>query len=153
MTPLPLRGRIVGIDYGHKRIGIAVADNEVRIATPLDTYERKNPTLDAAYFQRLAKEEQAILFIVGLPVHTDGRESESSLAARRFGVWLHELTQVPVEYFDERYTSVEAESILGAAELTKKQRKARIDRLAAHILLTNYLESSHPHDPPQGLEG
>ena len=92
-------------------------------------------------------------FVVGLPVHLSGGESRKSVEARAFGQWLNEITGVPVEYFDERYTSAEAEQILGVAELTKKQRKARLDQLAAQIMLTAYLEAGgRGEDMPGGIE-
>ncbi len=135
-------GRLAGIDFGTVRIGIAVTDPERRLASPLENYTRRGESADGAFFKRLAAEERIVRFIVGLPIHLDGRESEKSLEARRFGQWLGELTGVPVEFFDERFTSAEAERYLAAAKLTKKRRKARLDKLAAQILLTAYLDSS-----------
>lgn len=134
-------GRIAGIDYGAVRIGIALADLEVGIAGPYETYTRRGEQQDAAYFRQLVAEERLVRLVVGLPVHLDGNESQKSREARQFGAWLEQITGVPVEYFDERFTSTEAEAILGAAELTKKRRKARVDQLAAQIMLTAYLES------------
>ena len=72
-------------------------------------------------------------------MHLDGRESEKSLEARRFGKWLGDVTGLPVEFFDERFTSLEAEQLLLGAELTKKRRKKRLDMLAAQIMLAAYL--------------
>ena len=89
--------------------------------------------------------------MVGLPVHLDGRESQKSAEARAFGDWLNVVTNVPVEFFDERFTTVEAEHLLGAADLTSKQRKSRRDQLAAQIMLTAYLESRR--SGPSSLEG
>lgn len=134
-------GRIAGIDYGSVRIGIALADLKVGIAGPYETYTRRNQEQDAAYFRQLAAEERLSRLVVGLPVHLDGNESQKSREARQFGGWLEQITGVPVEYFDERFTSTEAEAILGDAQLTKKRRKARVDQLAAQIMLTAYLES------------
>lgn len=91
---------------------------------------------------RLAEEEGITLFVVGLPVHLDGRESQKSLEAREFGRWLAEATGVPVEFFDERFTTSEAEQFLLGAEMTSKRRKKRLDMVAAQILLAAYLESS-----------
>jgi putative Holliday junction resolvase len=146
-------GRIAGIDYGTVRIGIAVSDARQSIASPYENYTRRGAEADAQRFERLAKEEQIQLFVVGLPIHGDGRESQKSQEARRFGAWLQEKSGVPVEFFDERFTSVEAEQHLLAAELTKKRRKARLDMLAAQILLQAYLESkSRGKTEPQGLE-
>ena len=145
--------RIAGIDYGTVRIGVAVADTEVGIAGPYDNYTRRNERLDAEYFRRLVDEEAIGRLVVGLPVHLSGDESQKSTEARAFGQWLGELTGVTVEYFDERFTSAQAEALLGAAELTKKQRKARLDKLAAQIMLTAYLESGgHGDDAPGGIE-
>ncbi len=88
-------------------------------------------------------EEGVTLFVVGLPVHLDGRESPQSIEARQFGAWLAKVTGVPVEFFDERFTTVEAEGHLLAAGLTRKRRKARRDMLAAQIMLAAFLECSH----------
>ena len=79
--------------------------------------------------------------MVGLPVHLDGRESEKSRESREFGGWLEEVTGVPVEFFDERFTSVEAESFLLDSQMTKKRRRARMDMVAAQIMLAAYVES------------
>jgi putative Holliday junction resolvase len=145
--------RIIGIDYGTVRIGIAMADTEVGIASPVANYTRRTTELDAAYFRQLATEERVARFVVGLPVHLDGRESQKSTEARAFGQWLNEATGVAVEFFDERFTSAEANEILGTAKLTKKQRQARRDQLAAQIMLTAYLESGgHGDDAPGGID-
>jgi putative Holliday junction resolvase len=133
--------RIAGIDYGTVRIGIAMADTEVGIASPYENYTRRSVALDAQYFAQLAKQERIGRFVVGLPVHLHGGESQKSTEARNFGKWLAEVSGAPVEYFDERYTTAEADELLGAAKLTKKQRQARRDQLAAQIMLTAYLES------------
>ncbi|MGA2033394.1 MAG: Holliday junction resolvase RuvX [Thermoguttaceae bacterium] len=135
-------GRIAGIDFGTVRIGIAVCDPEGKIASPLESYTRRNAELDARRFRQLALEEKIVRWVVGLPVHLDGRESQKSREARRFGQWLGEQTKVPVEFFDERFTTHDAEQFLLGAELTSKQRKRRIDKLAAQIMLAAYLESS-----------
>jgi len=147
----------VGIDYGTKRIGIAVSDTEQMLASPLENYNRRNAALDAERFQRLAVDEQVLKFVVGLPVHLDGRESPKSIEARAFGTWLAEVTGRPVEYFDERFTTSEAEQYLSAAKFTKKQRQARLDKLAAQIMLTAYLERQRENpaatdEPPRGLD-
>jgi putative Holliday junction resolvase len=86
-------------------------------------------------------------------VHLCGQESQKSIEARAFGNWLWDVTGVPVEYFDERFTTAEADELLGASKLTKKQRQARRDQLAAQIMLTAYLESgARGNDAPGGIE-
>ncbi len=134
--------RIAGIDYGTVRIGIALADTEVAIATPFANYTRRTVELDAAYFRALANEEKIACFVIGLPVHLDGGESQKSSEVRGFGEWLTRVTSVPIRFFDERFTTAEADELLAAAKLTKKQRQAHRDQLAAQIMLTAYLESS-----------
>jgi putative Holliday junction resolvase len=134
-------GRIAGIDFGTVRIGIALSDPGRSIASPYENYTRRGMELDAKRFERLVAEEEVTLLVVGLPLHLDGGESEKSIEARRFGQWLLELTDVPVEFFDERLTSVEAEQLLLEAQMTKKRRKKRTDMVAAQIMLSAYLES------------
>jgi putative Holliday junction resolvase len=147
-----IASRIAGIDYGTVRIGVAVADLEVRIATPYENYTRRGPAADADYFRRLASEERIARFVVGLPVHLDGNESQKSSEARSFGEWLFATTGVPVEFFDERFTSFEAEQHLLAAKLTKKKRKERLDKLAAQIMLSAWLESAAGPKQVRGLD-
>lgn len=135
-----IAGRVAGIDFGTVRIGIAISDPERRIASPLENYTRRGEKEDARRFRRLVEEEAIRLFVVGLPVHLDGRESGKSQEARRFGQWLTETTGVPVQFFDERFTSHQAEETLLAAQMTKKRRKQRLDMLAAQIMLSAFLE-------------
>jgi putative holliday junction resolvase len=136
----PAAGRVAGIDYGDVRIGIAISDPERKIISPLENYTRRGLEADAARFRRLVAEEQVVLFVVGLPIHLDGHESGKSREARRFGEWLGTVTGVPVEFFDERFTSHEAEQLLLAVDMTRKRRKKRMDMLAAQIMLSGYLE-------------
>jgi putative Holliday junction resolvase len=147
-------GRLAGIDFGTVRIGVALTDSRRTLASPYENYRRGDARADAAYFKRLVAEERPVGFVVGLPVHLSGEESQKSIQAREFGAWLSQTTGLPVEYFDERFTSSEAEQFLGAAKLTKKQRKARLDMLAAQIMLTAYLESStRGRSEPGPLDG
>jgi len=149
---MPSSTRIAGIDYGTVRIGIALGDLETGLAGPFETYTRVNMERDAQYFRELATAERIARFVVGLPVHLDGHESQKSREARQFGDWLGTLTGVPIDYFDERFTSAEAERILQEANLTKKRRKARIDQLAAQIMLTAYLEAgAQSQDSPDSI--
>jgi putative Holliday junction resolvase len=145
--------RIAGIDYGTVRIGIATADTSVGIAGPYENYTRRGLMADAHYFRHLATEERIARFVVGLPVHLSGNESQKSLEAREFGKWLAETTGVPVDYFDERFTTSEADQLLGAVKFTKKQKQARRDQLAAQIMLTAYLEAGgRGQDSPGGID-
>jgi putative Holliday junction resolvase len=144
----------MGVDYGDVRVGLALSDPDRKIAFPLTTYERRGRDRDADYFRALVREEQVAALVVGLPVHLSGREGEKAAAARAFGGWLGEMTGLAVAYWDERFTTVEAEAALWAAGLTHKKRKARRDRVAAQILLQAYLDAGCPEGTEAGpLEG
>jgi putative Holliday junction resolvase len=137
----PESGRLAGVDYGHVRLGLAICDPLRRLASPLETYTRCNAKRDAEFFRRLVQQEQLVGFVVGLPVHSSARESQKSREARQFGAWLAEISGKPVCFFDERYTTVEADQLLGAAEVRGRRRKQKRDAVAAQILLTSFLES------------
>lgn len=150
----PAIGRIAAFDYGTVRIGIAVTDPDRRFASPYENYSRRAEAKDAARFKQLVDEERIVGIVVGLPVHTDGNESQKSVEARSFGQWLAACTGRPVKFFDERYTSVFAEELLGQAKMTSKRRKERRDMLAAQILLSAYLESAgQESSSPKALDG
>jgi len=134
-------GRVAGIDYGTVRIGIALSDPGRTIASPHENYTRRGEEADSRRFRRLVAEEQIALFVVGLPVHSDGSESQKSQEARAFGAWLARVTGVEVAYFDERFTSVEAEQHLLDADMTRKGRRRRLDMVAASLMLSAFLES------------
>jgi putative Holliday junction resolvase len=136
--------RLLGVDFGQVRVGVAICDAERKIAFPLTTYERRGPEKDAAYFRKLVGDEAVGGLVVGLPVHLDGREGQKAGEARAFGRWLGETTGLPVVFWDERFTTVEAESALWNAGLTHKKRKARRDRVAAQIQLQAYLDAGCP---------
>jgi len=137
---LPVEGRLAGIDYGTKRIGIAISDAGRRIASPLENYERRLVEDDANHFRNLVKSESIGGFIVGLPIHLSGDESQKSIEARAFGQWLGEVTGLAVCFQDERFSSVGADELLTEGGLTKKKRKQRRDMLAAQIILASFLE-------------
>jgi putative Holliday junction resolvase len=137
---VPITGVLFGIDYGTKRVGIAVSDRDQKFASPLLNHDRQGPAGDERAFRRVVQEYRPVGFVVGLPIHLSGDESEKSREARAFGAWLSSLFNLPHEFQDERFTSHQAEQLLLQAELTKKQRKARMDKLAAQILLQTFLE-------------
>src|SRR5262249_13795109 len=145
---------LLGVDYGSVRIGLAVADPEPPIAFPLATYRRQDPGRDAAYFRRVAAEQGAGRGGGGPPGPPRGRGGPKAAEARALGHWLATATGLPVVFWDERFTTVEAEGHLWAAGLTHKRRKARRDRVAAQILLQSYLDAGCPAEQAPGpLEG
>jgi putative holliday junction resolvase len=137
------RTRLLAIDPGSVRLGLALSDTERRLASPLLTYTRRDPEQDARFLKKIVEEEQVAAIIVGLPIHEDGSEGAQAKLARAFGAWLQQATGVPCVFYDERFTSFEADQSLDQAGLTKKKRKARRDKVAAQILLQTYLEAEH----------
>lgn len=147
----PPLGRVLGIDFGTVRLGLAISDVSRQFASPYENYTRVNVAQDARYLQRVIAQEQIVQIVVGLPVHLSGRESQKSSEVRRFAAWLTKQTGLPVDFVDERFTSVEAEQQLLAANLSRAQRKQRRDKLAAQFLLSAYLE--HGPCDASGLQG
>lgn len=141
LPEIPETGRIAAVDYGTVRIGVAITDPDRILCSPLENYQRRSPAKDAQFFKQLAEQERVVLFVVGLPVHLSGDESQKSHEARQFGKWLFETTGVPVTFYDERFTTSMARDLLQDAGLTKKRRKDRLDKLSAQILLTAFLEN------------
>ena len=137
---VPWRGRLLGIDYGTVRIGVSVSDLFQKLASPLHNYHRVSQTEDQRFFRKQVHEYQVAGFVVGLPLHMNGDESDKSREARGYGKWLHSITQLPVTFQDERLSSAQAEVLLRTEDLTRRQRKARIDKLAAQIVLQTWLD-------------
>lgn len=150
--PFPQEGRLMGLDFGTKRLGIAVSTPEQSIASPLENYDRRSPNLDAKHLRELATDYRIAGLVVGLPVHMSGDEGGLAKSAREFGNWLAEETKLPLRFWDERYTSAIAEEILQSASLTKKQRKARKDKLAAYVLLQSFLDTEDREQKPQAMD-
>lgn len=141
MPKFASKGRLAGVDFGTVRIGVAISDPGQTISSPLETYNRRTIELDAKYFKELASSEELVGFVVGLPVHMSGDASEKSKEAIAFGEWLYQATEVPVAWIDERYTTAMAREMLNQSSLSGKKRKAQLDKLAAQILLSAYLDS------------
>jgi putative Holliday junction resolvase len=137
-------GRVLGLDFGTRRVGAAVSDPRRSIATPLEVYERRGPERDARHYQDVVQEHEVDRIVVGLPLHTSGREGTSAAQARAWGGWLAEATGRAVVFVDERYTTFEAEDALIAAGLRRRKRRGLRDMLAARILLQAYLDAGCP---------
>lgn len=149
----PDSGRLAGVDYGTVRIGVALCDPSRTWTSPLETYTRKGPEQDRQYFLRITKENQIGGWVLGLPIHCDGRESVKSKEVREFAKWLRDETDRPVRFIDERYTTALANRMLRDLELTHKQRKKQLDKIAVHIILESYLDSTkQPYFEPLPLE-
>ena len=137
--------RILGIDYGERRIGLAISDPSGTIAQPLPTLlRRRGKRAPVTEIARIAMEHGAEAVVVGLPLDLAGDESAWSGEVREFGSKLALRAGVPVEYIDERLTSVMAERAVRSLGLKRSQReqKERIDAMAAVLILQSYLDRS-----------
>ena len=144
---VPTAGRLLGVDFGTKRLGFAVCNAEQTIASPVENYTRQTPDIDAKCVLRLISEYRIVGLVVGLPVHLSGQESQKSRESRAFGSWLQQVTKLPVVYTDERYSSSFAEDHLMSMSFTKKKRKARLDMLAAQVILQGFIEGHRNAEP------
>ena len=147
--------RVMALDYGRTKIGVAIADTEGRIAQPYDTLERINRNEDLRRLRELAGELRVRQIVVGLPLRLDGTSGEIAEEAKRFAQRVRKQIGVPVEMVDERLTSWEAERILEeelgrrivhgeSARGRKKPAKAvdgkyTVDAVAAMVILREYL--------------
>lgn len=148
---VPREGRLLGLDYGTKRLGIAISDMDQKLAGPLETHNRCGPQGDARRLKQIVTENHIVGIVVGLPVHMSGDEGGKAKEARAFGQWVAEVTQVPLQYWDERFTTATAEARLMQADLSKKKFKAKLDKVAAQVLLQAFLDAKDRSLPPQAL--
>ena len=132
-------GRILALDPGERRVGIAVSDATGIIAQGLDTFDRRMDGDLVAHLKRLAHEYDVTHIIVGNPISLSGREGEASALARRLADQIREGVGLPVELWDERLSSTEAHRVLAGSGAGKKA----VDRVAAVIILQGYLDA-HP---------
>ncbi len=132
----------MALDVGDVRIGIAVSDPMGIIANPLETYTRRGDlSRDAQYIVELAKTKEVSLFISGLPLGLNGQENDQTRKTREFIEAIKNLTDIEVKYLDERFTTLSAERVLIQGNVRRENRKKVIDKVAATIILQNYLDS------------
>ncbi len=140
----PVYSRVMALDVGSKRIGVAVSDPLGITAQGLDTIQRQNKRRDLeALGQVLAKYEVREI-VVGLPLRLSGAEGTQSEKMRRFAEDLHAHFGVTVHLWDERWTSTEANRLLRETDLSIKKRGQAVDRMAAILILQSWMEA-HPH--------
>ncbi len=140
---LPDWGRLLAIDYGSRRLGLAVSTPERTMASPLCNYTRQTPATDAAMLRANVEDYSIVGIVVGLPLHMGGEEGTQAHRARQFGGWVKKVLQLPVTFWDERCSSATADTLMFAAELGSSQRKAKRDMLAAQVILQSYLNAHH----------
>jgi putative Holliday junction resolvase len=142
--------RILALDYGTKRIGVALSDELGWTAQPLETFERRTLDRDIAHVAALVNTHEVGEVVLGFPLQLDGREGPAVTAMRDFASRLEQGLPVPLVLWDERLTTKAAEDLLIAADVSRKKRKGTVDRVAAAILLQSYLASRESGEHPVG---
>lgn len=140
--------RILALDYGTKRIGVALSDELGWTAQPLETFERRTLDRDVAHIASLVQAHAVGEVVLGFPLQLDGREGPAIEAMRNFAAQLEQGLPVPLVLWDERLTTKAAEDLLIAADVSRKKRKGAVDRVAAAILLQSYLASREQQSRP-----
>ena len=138
-------GRILALDLGKRRIGLAISDELGITAQGLNTQQRTNLREDMAQLASLITEKNVGLILMGNPIHMSGSEGRQAEYTRDFAERLKEKTGLPIVYWDERLTSVEAGRVLRDSGISIEKRARAVDRLSAVILLASYLDSLTPY--------
>jgi putative pre-16S rRNA nuclease len=131
----------LALDLGKRRIGLALSDPLGITAQGLETLERSNIRSDLAQLARIISEHNVSRILIGNPLHMSGQEGRQAEHAREFGARLQAATGLPVEFWDERLTTVEAQRVLRQSGISIEKRAKAVDRLSAVILLESYLDS------------
>ena len=140
-----MNARVLALDVGSRRLGVAVSDPTGTVATPLATVPRRSPEADASAIARLAAEQEAGIVVAGLPVSLSGREGPAARAVRAYVDQLRELLPGLVfELTDERLSTVEAERALRESGASGRDRRRTIDRSAATVILQAWIDADRP---------
>jgi putative pre-16S rRNA nuclease len=146
--PLPSSGRLLAVDWGEVRLGIALSDETQTLATPLETLVRRaGKRLPLARFLALVAEHGPVGIVVGLPLTGEGEEAESAAAARELAGELGRRTGLPVELWDERMSTARALAAIREQGGSTRGRKADVDSLAAAVLLQHFLDARRTSVP------
>jgi len=133
--------RILGIDYGSKRLGLSLSDEDEILASPLPVRTRTTIKEDLEFLVQLLRENKVGRIVLGLPLNMNGSHGEMARAVEAFAADLRRAGDIPVILFDERLTTSEAERVLIQADISRKKRKNLRDGLAAVLILQGYLDS------------
>ena len=141
-SPQISAGRVLGLDVGERRIGVAVSDPLGITAQRLTLLDRRDPTQALEAVAALVNEHQAEAVVVGLPLTMQGKVGEQAKRVMTFVEALQEHLRCPVHVLDERLTTVQSERTLLAMDVSRKNRKQLIDQLAAQLILQAYLDAT-----------
>lgn len=136
---VPAHGRLLGLDVGGKRIGVAVSDEGQILSSPWGMVEQGKRSI--VEIGKIAREIGAVALVAGLPTGMSGREGAQAAETRRFVEAVEHVLALPVSYWDERLTSSQAERLLIESGMRRKERREQIDALAASLMLQSYLDA------------
>ncbi len=139
--PEQAKGRVLGVDIGTVRTGLALSDTDGILASVLCTIKAEGIRSVAAAIKEKAEQHSVRLIVLGHPINMNGTLGESSARVNKIAAELRHITDIPVVLFDERCTTMAAINILNLTDTRNKKRKAVIDNLSAEIILQNYLDS------------
>ena len=135
--------RILGLDVGDKNIGVAISDGLGWTAQGLPNIKVQSQGQVTTALGEIIKENQIIEVVVGMPLNMDGTSGKAAQKVANFIEDLEKQISIPVKAWDERLSSLQAEKIMIAADLSRKKRKKRVDRLAAQLILQSYLDAKN----------
>jgi len=135
--------RMIGLDIGEKRVGVAVSDPTARVATPLKVLDVM-PSADLSALRRIVEDYEAELLVVGLPLTMAGEEGPQAVRIREAAAAIGTALALRVVFQDERLSSAEAKRVMTEAGLNEKQKRGSVDMVAASILLQAYLDGTGP---------
>jgi putative Holliday junction resolvase len=139
---IPRIGRVLGVDWGEVRIGLALSDETQLLASPLETLTRRTGRrFPMLRFLALVGEHRPVGIVMGLPLTGEGLEEVSAMAARELGVLIGQRTNLPVEYWDERMSTARALAAIREVGGSTRGRREDVDALAASVLLQHWLDS------------
>ena len=142
------QSRLLGLDVGSKTIGLAISDSSLRVASPLSTIRRAKFATDAQEINQIIAERGIGGLVIGLPIAMDGSEGPRCQSVRQFGANLLPVIDLPVAFWDERFSTIGAERPLREAEMSHRRRADVIDKLAAAYILQGALDRLANLGPP-----
>jgi len=133
--------KILALDYGSKRIGVAVSDPLGMTAQPVTVINRKGKKKDVPEILGIIKEREVGKIVLGLPLNMNGSKGTLYDEVKKFGGLLEKASGLPVDYIDERLTTMQAEKVLLSGDVSRSKRRKVIDKMAAVLILQNYLDT------------
>lgn len=140
-TSFEKKGRVMALDVGSKRIGIAISDATRTIAGSYGVMQRQSRQEDYARYRQIMAEQDVTLLVVGLPTRSDGSDSDMATWIRDYATAFGQTTNIPIEFWDESFTTRQAEESLALRGQRGKKAKARVDAVAAAFILQSYLDA------------